>query len=51
MNQKAKELGMENTFFYDVHGLSPANRSNATDLAKLLAYIYNKKLATILWCD
>ncbi len=41
MNRKAKEINMTNTVFYDVHGLNPANRSTATDLAKLLMYIYN----------
>src|SRR4030042_3447135 len=40
MNQKTKELAMANTVFYDVHGLNPANRSTAQDLAKLLLYIY-----------
>lgn len=40
MNQKAKELEMANTIFYDAHGLSPSNRSTASDLAKLLAYLY-----------
>ena len=40
MNQKAKDLGMANTVFFDAHGLSPANRSTAADLAKLLTYIY-----------
>jgi len=40
MNQKAKELNMANTIFYDVHGLNPANHSTAADLAKLLTYIY-----------
>ena len=40
MNQKAKELGMKDTVFYDVHGLNPANRSTAVDLAKLVTYIY-----------
>ncbi|MDO8486472.1 MAG: serine hydrolase [Candidatus Staskawiczbacteria bacterium] len=39
MNQKVKELDMQNTHFYDVHGLNPNNHSTATDLAKLLAYI------------
>ena len=39
MNQKAKELNMSNTVFYDVHGLNPANRTTASDLAKLLSYI------------
>jgi len=40
MNQKVKELEMTNTVFYDVHGLNPANRSTAQDLAKLLLYIH-----------
>ncbi|TFG91263.1 MAG: D-alanyl-D-alanine carboxypeptidase [Candidatus Atribacteria bacterium] len=40
MNQKAKELGMANTIFYDAHGLNPDNHSTTADLAKLLAYIY-----------
>lgn len=41
MNRKAKEMGMENTVFYDSHGLSPANKSTARDLAKLMSYIHN----------
>ncbi len=40
MNQKAKELGMVNTFFHDSHGLSAANRSTSMDIVKLLSYIY-----------
>ncbi len=40
MNQKAKELDMTNTVFFDAHGLNPANRSTATDIAKLLTYIH-----------
>ncbi|MCH8741675.1 D-alanyl-D-alanine carboxypeptidase [Patescibacteria group bacterium] len=40
MNQKAKELDMANTVFFDPHGLNPANRSTATDIAKLLTYIH-----------
>ena len=40
MNQKAKELDMVNTFFYDSHGLNPSNRSTAPDIARLLTYIY-----------
>jgi D-alanyl-D-alanine carboxypeptidase len=40
MNQKAKDLGMKNTIFYDSHGLNPANRSTTRDLAKLLTYIH-----------
>ena len=44
MNQKAKELGMQNTAYYDVHGLNPANHSTAGDLAKLVSYINQKHL-------
>ena len=40
MNQKAKDLKMTNTVYYDAHGLTPKNKSTANDLAKLLAYIY-----------
>jgi len=40
MNQKAKGLGMSNTVFFDAHGLNPANRSTAADIAKLLTYIH-----------
>lgn len=40
MNQKAKELEMNSTLFYDAHGLSPSNLSTASDIAKLLKYIY-----------
>jgi len=39
MNQKAKELKMTSTAYYDVHGLNPKNRSTGADLAKLLSYI------------
>jgi D-alanyl-D-alanine carboxypeptidase len=39
MNQKAIEIGMENTFYEDCHGLSPNNKSTANDLKKLLIYI------------
>jgi len=40
MNQKAKELNMANTVFYDAHGLNPANCSTASDIVKLLSYIF-----------
>lgn len=40
MNKKAKELNMNNTVFYDSHGLNPLNTSNSSDLLKLLEYIY-----------
>ncbi len=43
MNQKAKDLGMQNTVFADPHGLSSANRSTASDLVKLMSYIYNQR--------
>lgn len=39
MNEKAKEIGMKNTFFHDAHGLSSLNRSSSGDIAKLLNYI------------
>jgi len=42
MNKKAKELEMTNTVFYDVHGLNPCSRSSASDLIKLIKYIYKK---------
>lgn len=38
MNQKVAEIGMTDTVFYDAHGLNPANRSTARDLAKLMSY-------------
>jgi len=41
MNQKARDLGMNNTYYYDVHGLNPKNHSTSADLAKLLTYVYN----------
>jgi D-alanyl-D-alanine carboxypeptidase len=39
MNQKAKDLGLENTFFEDPTGLSVNNVSTARDLAELAKYI------------
>jgi len=47
MNRKAQELDMDDTVFYDVHGLNPANVSTTKDLVKLLAYI-RKNHAEIL---
>jgi len=41
MNQKAKELEMNNTTFVDVNGLNKDNKSTAKDLAKLVSYVYN----------
>lgn len=54
MNQKAKEIGMENTFFVNSTGLEPENISfsenkerfnfsSASDLAKLAKYILKHK--------
>jgi len=39
MNQKAKNLGLQNTFFADPTGLSPENISTAKDLTVLARYI------------
>ena len=39
MNQKAKELDMDNTQYYDAHGMDPRNHSTASDLIKLVEYI------------
>lgn len=39
MNQKAKEIGLQNTSFSDPTGLSPKDISTAIDLAKLAEYI------------
>jgi len=38
MNRKARELGLENTFFLEPTGLSEENRSTALDCAKLLYF-------------
>jgi D-alanyl-D-alanine carboxypeptidase len=39
MNEKAKELNMNNAFYYDAHGLSYSNRASAADITKLILYI------------
>lgn len=39
MNQKSKEIGLQNTFFVDPTGLSPQDISTARDLTKLAEYI------------
>jgi len=39
MNQKAKDLGMQNTFFADPTGLSAEDVSTASDLTKLADYV------------
>ncbi len=38
MNEKALELGLQNTSFADPSGLDPANVSSAYDLSRLIAY-------------
>lgn len=43
MNIYAREIGLNNTFFADPSGLSPANTSTADDLAKLVRYLYYQK--------
>lgn len=44
MNKKAKDLGLQKTFFVDPTGLSPENVSTAKDLAKLAEYILKNYL-------
>ncbi len=39
MNEKAKELGLENTSYADSSGLLADNTSSAYDLAKLITYV------------
>jgi len=41
MNQKAQEIGMQNTALADPAGLSPQNLSTVNDLVKLAEYILN----------
>lgn len=42
MNQKAKELAMTKTVYVDTNGLDAQSRSTAADMAKLLAYVFEK---------
>ncbi|CAJ1892566.1 D-alanyl-D-alanine endopeptidase [Aeromonas jandaei] len=44
MNNKARQLGMRNTHFYDSTGLSTRNVATAQDLAKLVAAAYRQPL-------
>ena len=44
MNNKARQLGMRNSRFYDSTGLSTRNVSTAQDLAKLLSAAYRQPL-------
>ena len=41
MNQKAKELSLSDTAYFDPTGLSSSNQSTANDIYKLASYIYN----------
>ena len=43
MNQKAKFLGMTNTYFTEPTGLSASNRSNAQDLSKLIRTAFDRE--------
>ena len=43
MNQKARELKMSDTVFFNPSGLSFLNQSTPNDLVKLAAYIYNNR--------
>jgi D-alanyl-D-alanine carboxypeptidase len=43
MNQKAKDLGLQNTLFVDPTGLSSQDVSTASDLTKLAEYILKNK--------
>jgi len=43
MNQKAKDIGLQNTFFSDPTGLSSEDVSTASDLTKLAEYILKNK--------
>ena len=48
MNQKAKEIGLENTRFYEPTGLDANNQSTALDCARLLCFaLMNEKIASI----
>lgn len=38
MNDKAKELGCEDTYFLDPHGLSPSNHVSCRDMMKIAHY-------------
>lgn len=44
MNNKAKELGCENTYFEEAHGLSDKNYSTASDVAIIAQYAMKNEL-------
>jgi D-alanyl-D-alanine endopeptidase (penicillin-binding protein 7) len=49
MNEKAIELGLENTAFTDPSGLNPANVSSAYDLSRLISYASDdERIASIM---
>ena len=49
MNEKAIELGLENTAFADPSGLNPANVSSAYDLSRLISYASaDERIASIM---
>lgn len=49
MNEKAKELGLENTVYADPSGLLAQNMSSAYDLARLIAYAAaDERIGTIM---
>jgi D-alanyl-D-alanine endopeptidase (penicillin-binding protein 7) len=49
MNEKAKELGLENTTYADPSGLLADNTSSAYDLAKLITYVSgDDRIASIM---
>lgn len=43
MNEKAHDLGMKDTVYVDVHGLSSDNKTTASDMYKLALYVNNLK--------
>ena len=49
INRKAAAIGMTDTNFFDGSGLSDLNRSNATDLLKLLRYILENHPEIFNW--
>ena len=49
MNEKALELGLENTSFADPSGLNPANVSSAYDLSRLISFAAaDERLAPVM---
>ncbi len=44
MNEKAKELGLKNTYFIDPSGYDPGNVSTVNDISQLVEYSFNQPL-------